>query len=122
MTHRRVVLCRVPTRHSTRAEQTASQQSLRAAVFLGLSVDGRIARPRWRNRVLTSRGVAAGDAGFTPFVESVDAVVMGRGTYECRMTASRPMDQVDNVNLPEPGPVRRSEGEWVPSELSWVSL
>jgi dihydrofolate reductase len=61
---------------------TASQQSLRAAVFLGLSVDGRIARPDGDLEWLTSRGAAAGDAGFTPFVESVDAVVMGRGTYE----------------------------------------
>lgn len=60
----------------------ASQPSLRAAVFLGLSVDGRIARPDGDLEWLTSRGAAAGDAGFTPFVESVDAVVMGRRTYE----------------------------------------
>lgn len=59
-----------------------SQQSLRAAVFLGLSVDGRIARPDGDLEWLTSRGEAAGDAGFTPFLESVDAVVMGRKTYE----------------------------------------
>ncbi|NUL44953.1 dihydrofolate reductase [Cellulosimicrobium funkei] len=59
-----------------------SQQPLRAAVFLGLSVDGRIARPDGDLEWLTSRGAAAGDAGFTPFVESVDAVVMGRRTYE----------------------------------------
>lgn len=58
------------------------QQSLRAAVFLGLSVDGHIARPDGDLEWLTSRGAAAGDAGFTPFVESVDAVVMGRRTYE----------------------------------------
>ena len=58
------------------------QQSLRAVVFLGLSVDGRIARPDGDLEWLTSRGEAAGDAGFTPFVESVDAVVMGRLTYE----------------------------------------
>jgi hypothetical protein len=45
---------------------TASQQSLRAAVFLGLSVDGRIARPDGDLEWLTSRGTAAGDAGFTP--------------------------------------------------------
>ncbi|MGX1769475.1 dihydrofolate reductase family protein [Dietzia sp. NPDC055343] len=60
----------------------ASQQTLRAAVFLGLSVDGRIARPDGDLEWLTSRGAAAGDAGFTPFVESVEAVVMGRRTYE----------------------------------------
>ncbi|MDN5793735.1 MAG: dihydrofolate reductase family protein [Brevibacterium aurantiacum] len=61
---------------------SASQQSLRAVVFLGLSGDGRIARPDGDLEWLTSRGEAAGDAGFTPFVESVDAVVMGRKTYE----------------------------------------
>ncbi|MDN6605173.1 dihydrofolate reductase family protein [Brevibacterium sp.] len=61
---------------------SASQQSLRAVVFLGLSVDGRIARPDGDLEWLTSRGEAAGDAGFTPFVESVDAVMMGRRTYE----------------------------------------
>lgn len=60
----------------------ATRQSLRAAVFLGLSVDGSIARPDGDLEWLTSRGAAAGDAGFTPFVESVDAVVMGRQTYE----------------------------------------
>lgn len=60
----------------------ASQQNLRAAVFLGLSVDGRIARPDGDLEWLISRGAAAGDAGFTPFMESVDAVVMGRRTYD----------------------------------------
>ncbi len=58
------------------------QQPLRAVAFLGLSVDGRIARPDGDLEWLTSRGAAAGDAGFTPFMESVDAVVMGRKTYE----------------------------------------
>lgn len=61
---------------------STSQQSLRGLVFLGLSVDGRIARPDGDLDWLTSRGAAAGDAGFTPFMESVDAVVMGRKTYE----------------------------------------
>lgn len=61
---------------------SGSEQSLRAAVFLGLSVDGRIARPNGDLEWLTSRGAAAGDAGFTPFLESVDSLVMGRRTYE----------------------------------------
>ena len=60
----------------------ASQQSLRGVVFLGLSVDGRIARPDGDLEWLTSRGAAAGDAGFSAFLESVDAVVMGRRTYQ----------------------------------------
>lgn len=61
---------------------SGSEQSLRAFVFLGLSVDGRIARPDGDLEWLTSRGAAAGDAGFTPFIESVDSLVMGRKTYE----------------------------------------
>lgn len=61
---------------------TAPDTSLRAAVFLGLSVDGRIARPDGDLEWLISRGAAAGDAGFTPFINSVDAVLMGRRTYE----------------------------------------
>lgn len=50
-------------------------------VFLGLSVDGFIARPDDDLGWLESRGAEAGDAGFTPFVASVDALLMGRGTY-----------------------------------------
>jgi len=61
---------------------TSAPRTLRAHVFLGLSVDGRIARPDGDLEWLTSRGAAAGDAGFTPFITSVDAVVMGRKTYD----------------------------------------
>ena len=50
-------------------------------VFLGMSVDGFIARPDDDLGWLESRGAEAGDAGFTPFVASVDALLMGRGTY-----------------------------------------
>jgi dihydrofolate reductase len=51
-------------------------------VFLGLSVDDFIARPDGDLSWLVSRGEAAGDAGFTPFMESVDALLMGRGSYQ----------------------------------------
>lgn len=50
-------------------------------VFLGMSVDGFIARLDDDLGWLESRGAEAGDAGFTPFVASVDALLMGRGTY-----------------------------------------
>ncbi len=50
-------------------------------VFLGMSVDGFIARLDDDLGWLESRGGEAGDAGFTPFVDSVDALLMGRGTY-----------------------------------------
>lgn len=55
---------------------------LEGCIFLGLSVDGFIARPDDDLSWLTSRGQAAGDAGFTPFMESIDALLMGRRTYE----------------------------------------
>lgn len=51
-------------------------------IFLGLSVDGFIARTDDDISWLTSRGEAAGDAGFTPFMETIDALLMGRRTYQ----------------------------------------
>ncbi len=51
-------------------------------VFVGMSVDGFIARPGGQLEWLTSRGEAAGDAGFTSFTARMDHVVMGRVTYE----------------------------------------
>lgn len=51
-------------------------------VFLGLSVDGFIARPDGDLTWLLSRGEAAEDAGYTPFVQSVDAILLGRSSYE----------------------------------------
>ncbi len=51
-------------------------------VFLGLSVDGFIARPDGDLAWLVGRGEAAGDAGYTPFMESVDALLLGRVSYE----------------------------------------
>lgn len=52
-------------------------------VFLGLSVDGFIARPDDGLDFLevTDGSGSPGDAGFTDFVSSVDALLMGRGTY-----------------------------------------
>lgn len=51
-------------------------------VFLGLSVDDFIARPNGDLSWLLSRGELAGDAGFTPFMESIDALLMGRRMYQ----------------------------------------
>lgn len=53
-----------------------------ATVFIGTSLDGYIARPDDDITWLTSRGERAGDMGFTDFIDSVDAVVLGRNTYE----------------------------------------
>ncbi len=51
-------------------------------VFLGLSVDGFIARPDGDLSWLTDRGAAAGDAGYTEFMAGIDALVLGRSTYD----------------------------------------
>ncbi|MFB4317994.1 dihydrofolate reductase family protein [Actinomadura sp. 21ATH] len=53
-----------------------------ATVFIGTSLDGYIARPDDDIEWLTARGEKAGDLGFTDFFDTVDAVVMGRNTYE----------------------------------------
>lgn len=60
------------------------------SVFLGMSVDGFIARPdgdlSWLTGGDGAGGApddgAGGDFGFADFVTGVDALVMGRGTYE----------------------------------------
>jgi len=54
----------------------------RGYVFLGMSVDGFMARPDGDLDWLTSRGETAGDAGYTPFMAQVDHLVVGRATYE----------------------------------------
>ncbi|MFG1694588.1 dihydrofolate reductase family protein [Nonomuraea sp. NPDC049309] len=53
-----------------------------AAAFAGVSLDGFIARDDGDLHWLTSRGEAAGDYGYDAFIEGIDTVVMGRGTYE----------------------------------------
>ena len=76
--------------------------SFTGSVFLGMSVDGFIARPDGDLAWLTGGGQAdgngaggapddgeGGDFGFAEFVSGVDALVMGRGTYE----VIAPMDQ-----------------------------
>jgi dihydrofolate reductase len=71
------------------------ESSFTGSVFLGMSVDGFIARPDGDLAWLTGGGQAdgngaggapddgeGGDFGFAEFVSGVDALVMGRGTYE----------------------------------------
>lgn len=50
-------------------------------VFIGMSVDGMIARGNDDIDWLTRAGEDAGDFGFTEFLARVDHLVMGRGTY-----------------------------------------
>ncbi|MFE6858086.1 dihydrofolate reductase family protein [Nocardia sp. NPDC057668] len=56
--------------------------SFTATVFIGTSLDGYIARMDDDIEWLTSRGEKAGDLGYQEFFATVDAVAMGRKTYE----------------------------------------
>ena len=64
--------------------------SFTGSVFLGMSVDGFIARPDGDLAWLTGGGDAGGapddgeggDFGFADFVSGIDALVMGRATYD----------------------------------------
>ncbi|MEO3792410.1 dihydrofolate reductase family protein [Nonomuraea sp. B10E15] len=57
------------------------------SVFIGISLDGFIAREDGDLHWLTSRGEAAGgDLGYDAFIKDIDTVVMGRGTYEPGLT------------------------------------
>ncbi|MFC5822496.1 dihydrofolate reductase family protein [Nonomuraea insulae] len=64
-----------------------ADRPFKAAVFIGISLDGFIAREDGDLHWLTSRGEAAGDdLGYDAFIGGIDAVVMGRGTYEPGLT------------------------------------
>ncbi|MEW9550609.1 dihydrofolate reductase family protein [Nonomuraea sp. NPDC050783] len=61
----------------------ASGHPFTSSVFIGTSLDGFIAREDGDLGWLTSRGEAAGtDLGYQEFIDGIDAIVMGRGTYE----------------------------------------
>ncbi len=51
-------------------------------VFIGMSVDGFIARLDGDIEWLTARGERSGDTGFDSFMATIDHLIMGRGTYE----------------------------------------
>jgi dihydrofolate reductase len=51
-------------------------------VFIGVSVDGFIARPDGDVSWLEEKGRGAGDNGFGAFMDRVDHVLLGRVTYE----------------------------------------
>jgi dihydrofolate reductase len=53
-----------------------------AAVFVGTSLDGFIARENGDIEWLTSLGLDMGETGYDEFFASVDALVVGRTTYE----------------------------------------
>ncbi len=56
------------------------------AVFIATSLDGYIARPDGDIDWLTGRAEQAGEAGYDAFIAGIDALLMGRGTYEKALT------------------------------------
>jgi dihydrofolate reductase len=65
---------------------TATRHGFRTHAFLGLSLDGFIARPDGDLAWLEKRGEEAGDTGYDAFIAGIDTLVMGRDTYEKVLT------------------------------------
>ena len=81
------------SRRSTKSKKRSSIAS--ANVFIATSLDGFIARENGGIDWLSDGGGSAavqatdgGDYGYTAFFESMDAIVMGRNTYELARTFS----------------------------------
>ncbi len=51
-------------------------------VFIGVSVDGFIAKPDGDLAWLTDRGLDMADSGYPEFIAGVDGLIMGRTSYE----------------------------------------
>ncbi|QVQ51190.1 dihydrofolate reductase family protein [Spiractinospora alimapuensis] len=60
----------------------APERTFTGKVFIGISVDGFIARPDGSLDWLVPRGEAAGDTGYHDFIAGIDTMVVGRGTFE----------------------------------------
>ncbi|MFC0682640.1 dihydrofolate reductase family protein [Lysobacter korlensis] len=60
--------------------------SFTGSVFIAASLDGFIATPDGDLAWLTGRAEAIGDTGYDDFIASVDAIAMGRNTYEKTLT------------------------------------
>ncbi len=61
---------------------TNKENGMWASAFLGMSLDGFIAREDGGLDWLVERGEALGDTGYDDFFASIDALVMGRGTHD----------------------------------------
>jgi dihydrofolate reductase len=59
-----------------------SRAALVGCVFVGTSLDGFIARENGDFDWLTAAGDALGETGYDEFFASVDAMVLGRGTFD----------------------------------------
>lgn len=79
---------------------------MKASVFVGVSVDGFIARPDGAFDFLSIGGV--GPEGFDEFLATVDALVMGRKTYEVVLKLAtwpygeKPVYVLSHHDLPTP--------------------
>jgi dihydrofolate reductase len=51
-------------------------------VFIGVSVDGFIAKPDGDLEWLTGRGLPFEETGYDDFISGIDALIIGRATYE----------------------------------------
>jgi dihydrofolate reductase len=80
---------------------------MQTSVFIGISLDGFIARPDGAIDWLVGAG-EPGDFGYHEFFASVDALVMGRNTYELVLTfdpwpyGEKPVYVLTTRPLPEP--------------------
>jgi dihydrofolate reductase len=70
----------------TAAAPTTAAPPFTGAVFIATSLDGYIARPDGDIDWLTGRAEHAGETGYDTFIAGIDALVMGRGTYETALT------------------------------------
>lgn len=80
--------------------------SVKTFVFVGTSLDGFIARPNGAFDFLSSSGVEAEPHGFEEFLATIDAIVMGRNTYDVVLAmpgwpyGSKPVFVLSNRPLP----------------------
>ena len=65
---------------SNRSDRDHRERDVKCSVFVGTSVDGFIARRDGRYDFLPVDG--GEEHGYSAFIASVDAIVMGRGTFE----------------------------------------
>jgi dihydrofolate reductase len=67
---------------TTNPDPAGSPPALIGCVFVGTSLDGFIARENGDFDWLTAAGDALGETGYDEFFASVDAMVLGRGTFD----------------------------------------
>lgn len=97
---------------------------MRASIFVGTSLDGFIARPDGAFDFLSRGGVEAEPHGFDEFLATIDAIVMGRNTYEVVLPfptwpyGSKPVFVLSSRPLPPaPAGVRVEQMSGAPSEV-----